>query len=71
MLKTCYKNDGRATLVWLISNQGREGDSREHLSKHGIPNNSSNPSQVFRYIYIHTHNFDKLNDSSSRVSTSG
>lgn len=54
MLKTRYKNDGRATLVLLISNQGHEGDLHGHLSRCGIPNNSSNPSQVFRDIYTHT-----------------
>lgn len=52
MLKTRYKNDGRATLVLLISNQGHEGDLHEHLSRCGIANNSSNPS-ISRYIYIY------------------
>lgn len=60
MLKTRYKNDGRATLVLLISNQGHEGDLHEHLSRCGIADNSSNPSQVFRDLYTHTYSSDKF-----------
>lgn len=59
MLKTRYKNDGRATLVLLISNQGHKVTCMNTFLDVGYPITLQILAKYLE-IYIYTHNFDKF-----------